>query len=100
MKTSKRFTEINNIRGITTKLQLEFAHNQEYFPSCFFRKVDQGLNSLMFQLSDRGVRYLSYKSVKYSFDITLLEWMASLLLLLLHDFCTTTSFLKWAGCIL
>ena len=38
MKTSKRFTEINNIRGITTKLQLEFAHNPEHFPPCFFSK--------------------------------------------------------------
>ena len=50
---------------------------------------------LMFQLSYSGVRYLSYESVKYSFDITLLEWKALLphfyylyymIFALLHDF--------------
>ena len=85
MKTSKLFTENNY------KLKPEFAYNSEHFPHCYCEKVDQDLNSLMFQLSCSGVRYLSYESVKYSFDITLLEWKAllPLLLPLLHDFCTT-----------
>ena len=64
----------------------------------------------MFQLSCSGVRYLSYKSVKYSFDITLLEWKVLLLplllllllpLLLLHDFyrifVTLWTFMKYIG---
>ena len=86
MKTSKLFTEITNTSWIATRLKPEFSHNPEHFPPCYCQKVDQGLNSLMFQLS-----CLSQKSVKYSFDITLLEWKAQLLL---HDFWTTALFLK------
>ena len=68
---------------MTTRLKPEFAHNPEhYFLPFYYQKMDCS-----------GVRYLSYESVKNSFDITLLKWKALLLLLLplllLHDFCTT-----------
>ena len=69
MKTSKVFTEITNTGGITTRLKPEFAHNPEHFSSCHFLKVDECLNSLMFQLSCGGKCYLSYESVKYSCNI-------------------------------
>ena len=76
VKTSKR-TEITNTREITTTLEeLKIgrkSRNPEHVPPCYCQKVDQGSNSLMFQLSCSGVRSLPYGSVKYSFDITGME---------------------------
>ena len=79
---------MNFLQKIATRLKPEFAHNPENFPHCYCQKVDHGLNSLMYQLNCSGVRYLSYESVKYNFDITLLEWKAllPLFLPLLHEF--------------
>ena len=51
----------------------ESGHNPEHFLPCHCQKVDQDSNSVMFQLSCSGVRYLSYGSVKYSFGITGME---------------------------
>ena len=48
----------------------ESGHNPDHFPPYHCQKVDQGSNSLMFQLRCSGVHYLSYGSVTYSFGIT------------------------------
>ena len=80
MNTSKLFT---NTRRITNSLKPEFSYNPKHFPAFYCQK--KGL---------QWCGYLSYESVKYSFDITLLRWKALLLLLLLHDFHTTAWFLK------
>ena len=84
VKTSQPFTELTNTREITARLKLEFALNSERFPPSYCQKVNQGINSLMFQLS---CSYLSYESVKYSFNITLLEWKAVLLLPYSYCYC-------------
>ena len=68
MKTSKLVTEITNTRGIIRRLKPEFAHNLEHFPPFYCQKMDCS-----------GLRYLSYESVKYSFDITLLKCALSFL---------------------
>ena len=60
----------NNTREVTTRLE---ELKIEHFALCHCQEVEKGSNYLMFQLGCSGVRYLSYRSVKYSFDITRME---------------------------
>ena len=67
MKTSKLFTAITNTSWITTRLKPEFAHNPEHFRPCYYQKVHQGLNSLMFPLSCSNVHYFFVEISKIQF---------------------------------
>ena len=78
VKTSTHFTKITNARGRNKRLK-ELKIGQKSWNLVITRNIflptiaKKWIKAKMFQLRYSGVPYLSQGSVKYSFDITLME---------------------------
>ena len=78
VKTSTHFTEITNARGRNKRFK-ELKIGQKSWNLVITRNIflptiaKKWIKAKMFQLRYSGVPYLSQGSVKYSFDITLME---------------------------
>ena len=78
VKTSTHFTEITNARGRNKRLK-ELKIGQKSWNLVITRNIflptiaKKQIKAKMFQLRCKYVPYLSQGSVKYSFDITLME---------------------------
>ena len=78
VKTSTHFTEVTNARGRNKRLK-ELKIGQKSWNLVITRNIflptvaKQWIKAKMFQLRCSGVPYLSQGSVKYGFDITLME---------------------------